>query len=84
MVAGLGHGPAVLQDRRAALHVADELGVIRAALGEHAQAFGWFRRAVEERSGRVACLRVDPRLDALHADPRFDRLVADATASAGS
>lgn len=57
-----------------------ELGVIRAALGDHDHAFKWFTRAVHERSGWIAYLRVDPRLDALHTDPRFDRVVPDATA----
>jgi hypothetical protein len=61
-----------------------ELGVIRAALGEHDQAFRWFRRAVQERSGWIVYLRVDPRLDALHADGRFDSLGANATAKARS
>src|SRR5512145_1204715 len=90
MLAGLGHALAVLQDRREALQIAEdlerlrgdkglfayELGVIRAALGEQDQAFRWFKRAIQERSGWIAYLRVDPRLDALHADPRFDNLVA--------
>jgi adenylate cyclase len=98
MLAGLGHAFAVLQDRPEALRVtqdlerlrgdkglfAYELGVIRAALGEQHQAFRWFRRAVQERSGWIAYLRVDPRLDALHTDPRFDILIADATAKARS
>jgi TolB-like protein/tetratricopeptide (TPR) repeat protein len=94
MLAGLGHALAVQQDRNEALRVAKdlerlrgeqglfayELGVIRAALGEHDQAFRWFQRAVQERSGWIAYLRVDPRLDDLHADERFDSLTADATA----
>jgi hypothetical protein len=37
---------------------------------------------VHERSGWIAYLRVDPRLDALHTDPRFDSLVVEATAKA--
>jgi hypothetical protein len=96
MLAGLGHALAVLQDRREALKVADELerlrgakglfayelGVIRAALGERDQAFRWLERAIQERSGWIAYLRVDPRLDALRADGRFDRLAADASAEA--
>jgi hypothetical protein len=98
MLAGLGHALAVLHDRREALRIAEdlerlrgdrvlfayELGIIRAALGEHDQAFRWFGRAVQGRSGWIAYLRVDPRLDALHADPRFDMLVADATVTARS
>jgi hypothetical protein len=98
MLAGLGHALAVFQDRREALQVADglerlrgakglfayELGVIRAALGEQDQAFRWFKRAIQERSGWIAYLRVDPRLDALHTDSRFDSLVLDATAKASA
>lgn len=94
MLAGLGHALAVLQDRREAKRIAMdlerlradkglfayELGVIRAALGDHDEAFAWFRRAVQERSGWISYLRVDPRLDVLQADPRFANLVADATA----
>jgi TolB-like protein/tetratricopeptide (TPR) repeat protein len=96
MIAGLGHALAVLQDRREALRVAEdleqlrgdrgllayELGVIRAALGDRDEGFRWLTRAVHERSGWIAYLRVDPRLDALHTDPRFDSLVVDATAKA--
>jgi tetratricopeptide (TPR) repeat protein len=98
MLAGLGHALAAVEDRREALRVARdlqqargdkglfayELGVIHAALGENEQGFEWLGRAVQERSGWIAYLRVDPRLDALHADARFDRLVAAATATAGS
>jgi tetratricopeptide (TPR) repeat protein len=96
MLAGLGHAFAVLQDRAEALRVADELqrlrtgknlfayelGVIQAALGNRDHAFEWFTRAVQERSGWITYLRVDPRLDALHADPRFDRLLAGASDTA--
>jgi TolB-like protein/tetratricopeptide (TPR) repeat protein len=90
MLGGLGHALAVLQDRRAALDVADdlqrlrggrglfayELGVIHAALGDHDHAFSWLTRAVQERSGWIAYLRVDPRLDSLHADPRLNSLLS--------
>jgi TolB-like protein/Tfp pilus assembly protein PilF len=93
MLAGLGHALAALQDRRDALRVADdlqrlragnglfayEIGVIHAALGDRDQAFSWLTRAVHERSGWIAYLRVDPRLDALHRDSRFDNLSAGAT-----
>jgi len=98
MLTGLGHALAVLQDRREALQIAQdlerrrgdkglfayELGVIRAGLGDRDEAFKWFTRAVRERSGWIAYLRVDPRLDALHADPRFDSLVLNATAKSKS
>jgi serine/threonine-protein kinase len=96
MLAGLGHALAVLQDRREALRIASdlerlragkglfayEIGTIRAALGDLDDAFTWFARAIQERSGWIAYLRVDPRLDALHHEPRFDRLFGDASTKA--
>ena len=98
MLAALGHALAVLQDRQGALRIAKdleglrgdkglfayELGVISAALGDHGRAFTWFTRAVHERSGWIAYLRVDPRLEALHGDPRFDSLGVDAAAESNS
>jgi hypothetical protein len=55
-----------------------ELGVIHAALGDEDQAFKWLALAVQERSGWIAYLRVDPRLDDLHTDPRFTALIPTA------
>jgi tetratricopeptide (TPR) repeat protein len=89
MVAGLGHGLAAAGDRREALKViatleqargrkglfAYEIGVIHAALGDRDRAFDWLGRAVRERSGWIAYLQVDPRLDALHGDQRFGSLL---------
>jgi TolB-like protein/tetratricopeptide (TPR) repeat protein len=88
MVAGLGHALAAANDRAGALKVAAdlerqragkglfayEIGVIHAALGDRDRAFEWLTRAVAERSGWIAYLRVDPRLDALHGDVRYDEL----------
>jgi tetratricopeptide (TPR) repeat protein len=81
MLAGLGHALAAAGDRREALRVAQDLerlrgdkGVITAALGDHDAAFRRLADAVQERSGWVAYLRVDPRLDTLHSDPRYDGL----------
>jgi serine/threonine-protein kinase len=85
MLAGLGHALASNEDRREALKIATELdrlrgdkglfayelGVIQAALGEQQQAFTWLARARQERSGWIAYLRVDPRLDSLRAAPQF-------------
>jgi hypothetical protein len=66
--------------RRRQFHVgkglfAYELAVIHAALGDQDAGFKWLALAVEERSGWIAYLRVDPRLDHLHTDPRFTRLI---------
>jgi TolB-like protein/Flp pilus assembly protein TadD len=96
MLAGLGHALAAGGDRRAALRVvqdlqrlrgdkglfAYEVGVIHAALGQADDAFQWLAKAVEERSGWIAYLPRDPRLDALHADPRFPALRPTASSSA--
>ena len=95
MVAGLGHAFAVLQDRPAALRViadlersradkglfAYELGIIHEALGDREQALRWLQRAIDERSGWIAYLRVDPRLDSLDGDEQFDALLATAIPS---
>jgi TolB-like protein/tetratricopeptide (TPR) repeat protein len=92
MLAGLGQALAANHDRREALRVlrdlerlrgekglfAYEIGVIHATLGDNDHAYTWLRRAVQERSGWIAYLRVDPRLEALHDDPRFDSLTLQA------
>jgi TolB-like protein/tetratricopeptide (TPR) repeat protein len=89
MLTGLGHALASSQDRTEALEVARdlerlrggkglfayEIGLIHAALGDDDKAFGWLTRAVRERSGWIAYLRVDPRLDRLHENPRFQNLL---------
>jgi TolB-like protein/Tfp pilus assembly protein PilF len=91
MLAGLGHALAVNQDRKEALRVARglersrgdkglfayEIGLIHAALADLDTAYEWLSRAVRERSGWVAYLRVDPRLEALHGDARFETLLAN-------
>jgi serine/threonine-protein kinase len=91
MVAGLGHALAASQDRKEALKVvrelerlrsdkglfAYEIGVVHATLADDDKAYVWLRRAVEERSGWIAYLRVDPRLDRLHGDPRFQTLLPE-------
>jgi len=51
---------------------------IHAALDDLDPAFEWFTRAVQERSGWIAYLRVDPRLDNIHDDSRFDHLISQA------
>jgi TolB-like protein/tetratricopeptide (TPR) repeat protein len=90
MLAGLGHALAVLQDRREARRViaelqrvrgdkglfAYEIGIIHATLDETDDGFEWLTRAVRERSGWIAYLGVDPRLDHLRAEPRFQQLAA--------
>lgn len=55
-----------------------EIGVIHATLGDEDNAYMWLTRAVQERSGWIAYLRVDPRLDALHDDPRLNNVLVEA------
>jgi hypothetical protein len=91
MLAGLGHALASTEDRKEALEVARELdrlrgdnglfayeiGLIHAALGDDEKALLWLARAVQERSGWIAYLRVDPRLDRLREAPSFQNLRVD-------
>jgi adenylate cyclase len=97
MLAGLGHVLAVLDDRREARRIirelerqraskglfAYEIGVIYAALADLDRAFDWLARAVQERSGWIAYLTVDPRLEMLHADTRFIGVSEARKAAAG-
>jgi serine/threonine-protein kinase len=85
MLAGLGHVLGVLQDRVGTLRIIDELkrlrgengifayelGIIHAGLGDAERALQWLERAVKERSGWIAYVDVDPRLEMLHIEPRF-------------
>ena len=85
MRAGLGYAYAFAQDSRAARAVlrefddaaeaqhrfAYEAAVIHAALGDVDRAFERLHDALHARSGWLAYLRVDPRLDALREDPRY-------------
>src|SRR5256714_4609563 len=52
-----------------------ELAIINIALGEKEKALDWTDRAIDERRGWVAYLRVHPIVDALRTEPRFDALV---------
>jgi len=93
MLAGLGHALAANADRQAALRViqdleglrgdkglfAYEIGVIHAALGQTDDALHWLAKAIGERSGWIAYLPRDPRLDALHTDSRFAALRSSST-----
>jgi hypothetical protein len=49
--------------------------MMHAGLGEADAAFEWLDRAVEDRRGWLAYLKVEPLLDSLRGDPRFGRLL---------
>jgi hypothetical protein len=61
--------------RRTTYVSAYDFATIHAWLGEIAPALDWLERAYEERTHRMAFLRVDPRLDPLRGEPRFAELM---------
>jgi TolB-like protein len=52
-----------------------EIGMVYLGLGQKDRTFEWFAKAFEERSGWMAYLKVDPRLDPVRSDPRFADLL---------
>ena len=54
-----------------------EVALVHLGLGEQDQALGWLERARARRSGWMAYVEADPRLDVLRAEPRFQALVQD-------
>lgn len=49
--------------------------IICAGLNRLDEAFAWFEKALEERSGHLIWLNVDPHFDALRNEPRFKSLI---------
>lgn len=52
-----------------------DLAVVHIAIGEKQKALDWVERAIDERRGWAAYLRVHPLVDSLRDEPRFDELV---------
>lgn len=52
-----------------------EVGLIHAGLGDMDEAFQWMEKAYQERSGWLAYMNVEPRLDCLRQDRRFSDLL---------
>jgi eukaryotic-like serine/threonine-protein kinase len=52
-----------------------EQAIVHLALGDKQRALDWTERAIDERRGWVAYLRVHPIVDSLRGEPRFDALV---------
>jgi adenylate cyclase len=52
-----------------------EFSVIYIGLGDHDRAFEYLRRAVEQHTGTLAFIKVNPVYDKLRSDPRFAELL---------
>ncbi|HEX9083513.1 MAG TPA: tetratricopeptide repeat protein, partial [Gemmatimonadaceae bacterium] len=65
-----------LEERRKNEYVSPvEDAIVQMALGDREKALDWTERAIEERRGWVAYLRVHPIVDSIRGEPRFDALV---------
>jgi serine/threonine-protein kinase len=68
---------AELEEKRKTEYVSPvELAQVYIALGNTEKALDWIERAVDERRGWAAYLRVHPILDPVRDEPRFAQLVA--------
>lgn len=52
-------------------------GLIYMGLGVNDQAFRWIEKGIEERSGYLLYLKVDPKVDPLRSDPRFKEVLKE-------
>ena len=53
-----------------------EIAIVYTGLGNHDQAFEWWEKAYQRRSGYLTYFfRVNPMFDSLHSDPRFADLL---------
>jgi adenylate cyclase len=65
----------LLEQSRKRYVPAYDIAVIYTGLGQKDQAFEWLDKAYQERSGWLAYLKVEPRLDNLRSDSRFTDLL---------
>jgi TolB-like protein/Tfp pilus assembly protein PilF len=87
--AALGHALARIGETELALKIAEDferqrqerfvsahdIAIVFAGLGDKARAFRWLEQAVDERSGRITYLAVEPRWDRLRGEKEFSELV---------
>lgn len=52
-----------------------DLAIIHLGLGESSHALDWLHKALAERSGWMAYIKVEPRLDSLRHEPEFTGLI---------
>jgi len=53
-----------------------DMATICAVWGDHAAAFRWLEKAIEQHSVDLVWIRVDPRLDPIRSKPGFQEIVA--------
>jgi serine/threonine-protein kinase len=51
------------------------IALVYTALGDKDNAFKWLNKSIDDRSGSVRYLKIEPRLDPLRTDARFDGLL---------
>ena len=61
-----------------------DLAMVHIALGDKEKALDWVERAIDERRGWAAYLRVHPVVDSLRSEPRFNRLIERMTYDAAA
>jgi len=61
-----------------------DLAMIHIGLGEKETALDWVERAIAERRGWAAYLRVHPIVDPLRGEPRFNELIKRMTFDASA
>ena len=52
-----------------------EIALIHTGLGEKDRAFTWLHKALEDPTGWLIYIKVEPGFDSLHSDPRFAELL---------
>jgi hypothetical protein len=60
---------------KAAYVPAYDVALVCVGMGWTDQSFDWLGRALDERSGWLTYLNVEPRLDTVRSDPRFNELL---------
>ena len=62
----------------------DVVASVYVALGDKEHAFEYLEKAVDERAGWLAFIKVDPIWDPIRSDPRFDAILTKIGLDEGS
>jgi serine/threonine-protein kinase len=52
------------------------VALVHIGLGDNQAALDWLEKALQEQSGLLVWLRVDPEFDPLRSEPRFHKILA--------